>query len=443
MRDFARRPGGVPKVALVATLGILSLVTAVSNVTSVSASTGIGVFVGYADSLRADIGNFPTPWSGSPNVTFRGCLPGSCEYDAGAVRIVNNSGGPVTVNDVKVHISTCTYSGWGPATLTSGSELIVTQLTTGGVATGCPANAFMDTSDVGPNGTSQGDVCTPDGLQPTVEVTINGQTTTHTDSGQVLNTGGIDAADCPKDGIIRNESIQWTVIGSTPCKGSVLSLTPPTQTHGIGTTATVTATFTNGCAQPLQNVSVQFAIISGPNNGRTANGVTDANGHAPFSYSSAVTGTDTHRASITNLAGTIQSNTVIVIWLAYAPGGGAFVISDRENVQGGPVYWWGAQWWKKDPLSTGLAPAAFKGYEKSNLTPWCGQTWTTRPGNSPPPPRTVPVNANMLVIVSAHVTQKGPVISGDIVHIVLVRTNAGYAPNPGHPGTGTIVSTIC
>src|SRR2546430_1016452 len=91
LRDFARRPGGVPKVALVATLGILSLVTAVSNVTSVSASTGIGVFVGYADSLRADIGNFPTPWSGSPNVTFRGCLPGSCEYDAGAARIVNNS----------------------------------------------------------------------------------------------------------------------------------------------------------------------------------------------------------------------------------------------------------------------------------------------------------------------------------------------------------------
>src|SRR2546426_5043276 len=36
-------------------------------------------------------------------------------------------------------------------------------------------------------------------------------------------------------------------------------------------------------------------------------------------------------------------------------------------------------------------------------------------------------------------TKKGPVISGDIVHIVPVHTNAGYAPNPGHPGTGTIV----
>src|SRR5437667_254123 len=144
---FWRRSGCVAGVAAATSIGkdeaTARAGATVSNVTSVSASTGIGVFVGYADSLRADIGNFPTPWSGSPNVTFRGCLPGSCEYDAGAVRIVNNSGGPVTVNDVKVHISTCTYSGWGPATLTSGSELIVTQLTTGGVATGCPANAFM------------------------------------------------------------------------------------------------------------------------------------------------------------------------------------------------------------------------------------------------------------------------------------------------------------
>jgi len=27
--------------------------------------------------------------------------------------------------------------------------------------------------------------------------------------------------------------------------------------------------------------------------------------------------------------------------------------------------------------------------------------------------------------------------------IVLVRTNPGYGPNPGHVGTGTIVSTLC
>ena len=146
-------------------------------------------------------------------------------------------------------------------------------------------------------------------------------------------------------------------------------------------------------------------------------------------------------ASITNLAGTIPSNTVLVIWVAFAPGGGAFVISDLKDVSGHSVYWWGAQWWKQDPLSSGLAPAAFKGYELSNSTPWCGQTWTTRPGNSPHPPSVVP---NMMaVIVASHVSKKGSVISGDIVHVVLVHTRPGYGPNPGHVGTGTIIQTLC
>ena len=30
-----------------------------------------------------------------------------------------------------------------------------------------------------------------------------------------------------------------------------------------------------------------------------------------------------------------------------------------------------------------------------------------------------------------------------IVAIVPVRTNAGYGPNPGHPGTGTILTSLC
>jgi hypothetical protein len=49
----------------------------------------------------------------------------------------------------------------------------------------------------------------------------------------------------------------------------------------------------------------------------------------------------------------------------------------------------------------------------------------------------------MLVIVSSQITKQGAVISGDIVHIVLVKTDPGYGPNPGHPGTGTIISQLC
>jgi hypothetical protein len=37
----------------------------------------------------------------------------------------------------------------------------------------------------------------------------------------------------------------------------------------------------------------------------------------------------------------------------------------------------------------------------------------------------------------------GPTISGDDKSIVVVKTDPGYAPNPGHPGTGTIVAEFC
>lgn len=41
------------------------------------ASGGVQVFVGYADSLRPNIVNFPTPWEGSPGVIYEGCSPSS------------------------------------------------------------------------------------------------------------------------------------------------------------------------------------------------------------------------------------------------------------------------------------------------------------------------------------------------------------------------------
>jgi len=37
----------------------------------------------------------------------------------------------------------------------------------------------------------------------------------------------------------------------------------------------------------------------------------------------------------------------------------------------------------------------------------------------------------------------GSTISGNTPHIVIVKTNPGYAPNPGHAGTGTVVLVIC
>jgi len=45
--------------------------------------------------------------------------------------------------------------------------------------------------------------------------------------------------------------------------------------------------------------------------------------------------------------------------------------------------------------------------------------------------------------VRAAVTKHGSSIGGTITKIVVVITAAGYAANPGHPGTGTVVAAYC
>ena len=283
------------------------------------------VLVGYADLERPAPVNFPTPWDGSPGVIFKGC-PGCPNLDAGAVRIVNNTGGTLTVNAVIVRLDTCTFNLWpSNIALPFGGELIVTQTVDGAVG-GCTADGHFDTSDVGPGGVNWEGICTNSNIIPQIDVTVNGVTTTYADTGQVLNTGGVDAAECP---VGTNESTQWTTIGSLPCPRAILTLTPFTQTHAVGTTATVSATLTNSCGTPLAGVNVGFTTLAGPNVGITHIDTTDRSGNASFSYTSSSSGTDTLKAAVTNLAGTFTSTDVSVTWTnppsasaAPTPGGG-------------------------------------------------------------------------------------------------------------------------
>jgi len=122
--------------------------------------------------------------------------------------------------------------------------------------------------------------------------------------------------------------------------------------------------------------------------------------------------------------------------------GGNFVIGDKSAAPGTSVTFWGSQWSKRNKLSGGAAPRSFKGFENHPVRPACGQKWVARPGNSARPPAG-PLPAYMLVLVSSKVTKSGSSIAGDTVHEVVVKTGSGYAPNPGHPGTGTVVARIC
>jgi hypothetical protein len=122
---------------------------------------------------------------------------------------------------------------------------------------------------------------------------------------------------------------------------------------------------------------------------------------------------------------------------------GSFVIGDGNATVGTSVTFWGAQWWMANSLSSGLAPAAFKGFANTPETsPECGTGWSTGPGNSSgPPPGPLPELTE--VIVSSHITQFGSTISGDTAEVVVVKTDSGYAPSAGHAGTGTVVAVRC
>ncbi|MGB7070197.1 MAG: thrombospondin type 3 repeat-containing protein [Pyrinomonadaceae bacterium] len=122
--------------------------------------------------------------------------------------------------------------------------------------------------------------------------------------------------------------------------------------------------------------------------------------------------------------------------------GGAFVIGNLVPLGPlAPVYFWGSQWSQNNPMTGGPGPNAFKGFENSNDSPDCLETWTTNPGNSPPPPASIP--QNMGLIVSSTVTKNGPTISGNVRALVIVKTDPGYSNNPGHIGTGKVIAILC
>ena len=127
---------------------------------------------------------------------------------------------------------------------------------------------------------------------------------------------------------------------------------------------------------------------------------------------------------------------------AFAPGGGSFAIGDNNSANGTAVTYWGAQWAKQNSLSGGGAPSSFKGFAINPATPTCNTGWNTDPGNSSSPPAG-PLPAFMGVIAAGSAGQSGSQISGTTPHIVVVQTAGGYAPNPGHAGTGTVVAQAC
>jgi len=163
----------------------------------------------------------------------------------------------------------------------------------------------------------------------------------------------------------------------------------------------------------------------------------NSSGQATFTTTTLVLGTHSITAAYSGDANFIASGSAAVSQQVFAfLQSGSFVIGDLEAGIGNHVTFGGSQWDKTNDMSGGSAPASFKGFADSTSTtpPTVGGTWTASPGNGSKPPDTVP--AYMAVLVSSTVTKSGPTITGNIVSIVIVKTDSSSED------TGTVVAII-
>ena len=153
------------------------------------------VQVGYADNIRSSP-FFPVPWDGDAGVQY--FLGGGPSYDAGAVRVINNTASAMVLTSA--HIDGfgdgTNYNIWGGLiggglSISPGMSLILTQT----------ASYNFDSSD------NQGS--NPAAI-PVVHLVIDGTNYDLADTAQVLNTEGTDHL--AQAGL--NESHQWREIGT-------------------------------------------------------------------------------------------------------------------------------------------------------------------------------------------------------------------------------------
>jgi len=289
---------------------------------------------------------------------------------------------------------------------------------------------YAATIDWGDGSSSPGTISGPPGGPFTVS-----DTHTYTEDGTYAVTVTITDADTPSN----NATARSTANVADAHIAAVCSAPPVSPMAFNGPVATLTDANPNGTVADF-TATIQWgdgASSSGAVTGPTGGPFTVSGSH---SYSS--TGFFTMTVSIVDDGGSTATTECVVLIFGTSAGGN-FVIGDLNSAVGTAVTFWGAQWAKLNSLSGGPAPSAFKGFEDTPSTPpSCRTNWSTDPGNSTPPPAG-PLPEFIAVIVSSSIFQSGSTISGNTPHVVVVRTEAGYAPNVGNAGTGTVVAMIC
>ncbi|HEX5308188.1 MAG TPA: hypothetical protein VFW38_03820 [Solirubrobacteraceae bacterium] len=199
------------------------------------------------------------------------------------------------------------------------------------------------------------------------------------------------------------------------------------------------ASFTD--EDPEGTLSDYSASVQWGDGATTASATIAPNGKGGWDVSAAheyaQLGPHTVTLTVDDEGGSSTSTTFTLIQYAYSLGGD-FAIQPAPV--GSQVTFWGARWSAANPLVQ--APSSFKGWADSAPTPpGCDSAWATRPGNSSVPPLVVP--AYVAVLETGPVEKSGSQISGKAQGVAIVRSEEGYAPDPGHAGTGTVIAQAC
>ncbi|TML35599.1 MAG: PKD domain-containing protein [Actinobacteria bacterium] len=229
---------------------------------------------------------------------------------------------------------------------------------------------------------------------------------------------------------------------------TTLTYTGPTVILANASSLTVSATLLEDGAVPPSPSGQTVTFTLGA---QSCSGTTDASGNASCTISpvSSQLGNQTVTSVFAGDAYYLPSSDSDEVVVFAFPSRGAFALGDLTAAGAGSntVTWWSHSWSSLNSLSAGQAPSSFKGFASGVTLPQmsppelCGTTFAAQPGNSGHPPDTVP--EYMGVLVTSSVTQAGSTLNGSWGSIVVVHTDPGYGPNPGHPGTGTIVATFC
>jgi len=207
-----------------------------------------------------------------------------------------------------------------------------------------------------------------------------------------------------------------------------------------GGSALLVTTLREDGAAPIPGEAVSFTLGSG-DGAQTCAAATDASGTAacvirtvnqplgPGRVSAAFGGDGFYQASSASAA---------TIVFAVLPAG-AFVIGDPAG--GKSVTFWSSQWARLNLPGDLAATSSFKGFAGTVAAPGCGSSWSSRPGDGAQPPASLP--SYLAVIVAGTVSKTGRTVSGTAASMVIVKTDSGYAADPGHAGTGTVVGVIC